>query len=198
MEVDFLSSKQFAHHRHWMSDRHPHSTWAEMSPSSSPQITVLFFHSSFPKQTASPASQMQNQKFRSHLWLLLLPHPQIPWILLQVLLKPIAFALSSQYTSWLSSPLSLFQLIKECGCVGTQLWHMGSQLCHLGFFIVVHELSSYGSWALEHGLSSLAYRLSFSAAYGIIDTDQVSNPHCKAVSQPLDHQGSPRSRSFFQ
>ena len=80
---------------------------------------------------------------------------------LEVLLKPIAFALSSQYTSWLSSPLSFFKLIKEFGCAGTQLWHMGSQLYHLGFFTVVHELLSCDSWALEHGLSCCGLRTQF-------------------------------------
>ena len=53
-------------------------------------------------------------------------------------------------------------------------------------------LSSCGSWILEHRLSSVAHRLSFSEACEVF-LDQGLNPsllHWQADSLPLSHQGS--------
>ena len=56
-------------------------------------------------------------------------------------------------------------------------------------------LSSCGSWALEHGSTVMAHKLSWSTACGIFP-DQGSNLcllHWQADSLPLSHQGSPET-----
>ena len=68
------------------------------------------------------------------------------------------------------------------------LWSTGSRCT--GFSRC--GLSSCGSWILEHRLSSVAHRLSFSEACEVF-LDQGLNPsllHWQADSLPLSHQGS--------
>jgi len=122
----------------------------------------------------------------------------LPGIFFYAIVNGIIFLISlSDSSLWVYRKLNIS--IYLLGCVN--LSFAGSLLCHVESFAVVRGLSSCGVWAAEcAGSVTVGHGLGCSVSCGSLAPRpgvKCMSLHCKADSQLLYHQGSPRKLNML-